>query len=250
MTDRLAATALRLLAPRATAGSDPVDGDDLANLNTTNLPNHSMCWVNEGAGSLYQLDRDAVGDTFNYADGLAFQVDPNEGPGLWLPMQGEVLDRLSFYVDLVPTALGVVVTGADIWSLFNVGTTSAILGSPNIAPLFTVTGNFLVTYNGPAQRFLVDLYVSVLNQTGANTTDAKLAIQDSDTIIFNTNTTPPGEAVASMTAGATVELHTRRLITLADNTLGTAPFSLLPLMRTLNGDDLTIVSGRMVVTPQ
>lgn len=250
MSDRLAAVALRLLAPRATAGANVVDGDDLANLNPTNLPDHAMCWVREGNGTLYQLDRDASGATIAYADGLAFQVDPNEGPGLWLPVEGEAIERLNWYTDINVDALGVLVTGANTWSVFNAGITTGIQGSPDIAPLFTLGSNFLITYNGPPQLFEVEMYVNASNNTGANTTEAKLAIQDSDTLLLGTTNTPLGESIATMTAGTTVHLYNKRLITLADDTFGTFPSSLLPIMRSTNGDNLAIEGGRLTVTPK
>lgn len=77
MSNRRAATPLRLLAPFETAGVDSASGDDLANAATWSLPNHAMAW---GGDTLYQLDKSLVGPP------AAGQIAPNVGPGLWIPV--------------------------------------------------------------------------------------------------------------------------------------------------------------------
>lgn len=81
MTDRNAAVALRVLAPFATAGVNPVSGDDLANMDTSILPNHAMTWA---GNKLFQLDRSLSGAP------AAGEIAPNSGVGLWSPLSASV----------------------------------------------------------------------------------------------------------------------------------------------------------------
>jgi len=76
MTDRLASPALRILGPRARlmGTSDP---DALQNLDTTLLPDGSLCWVQDQA-AVYALHRDSTAA----ASGTLI-VAPGSGPGRW-----------------------------------------------------------------------------------------------------------------------------------------------------------------------
>lgn len=76
MSDRQASVDLRFLAPFATAGVDPASGDDLANYDTSMLPNHAQAW---GGDVLYQLDKSMS------SPGVG-EIQPNSGPGIWVPM--------------------------------------------------------------------------------------------------------------------------------------------------------------------
>lgn len=314
MTDRLAPPEYRLLAPRATAGTDPAGPDDLANvevaplpnramcwgagvlyqldksltgttvivggvatqvqpnsggglwlpllgnnevqilnvadatelaaINTTNLPNHTLAWAGD---TLYQLDQNQTGTTFLYADGVALQVDPTTGTGLWIAMQGVAVDRLNFFVDLVPSGVGVSVLGPNEWALFNsLGYT--IGGSPDIAPMFGVSGNLLITYNGPLRPFRFDMYATVSNSSGANTTLLELAFSDNLTPLFTTTTDVSGRGSNTTVTGLDTQVSASRILTMADNSILGEIFSVTPVMRTVNGDSLAITSGKLVVT--
>jgi hypothetical protein len=76
MTDRLASPAFRVLAPRASllGTSDP---DALQNLDTTLLPDGSLCWVQDQV-TVYALHRDSTD-----APSGTLIVAPGSGPGRW-----------------------------------------------------------------------------------------------------------------------------------------------------------------------
>ena len=71
------ASALRLLSPRA-ALLGTGDGAALQNVNTTELPDGSLCWVNDQA-NLYVLSKTST----EVASGN-FIVVPASGPGRWM----------------------------------------------------------------------------------------------------------------------------------------------------------------------
>lgn len=77
MTDRLAAVGLRVLAPRATllgAGNE----DALQNVNTTELPDGSLCWA-EDQVAFYVLHKSSAASPSG-----TVVVAPGSGPGRWI----------------------------------------------------------------------------------------------------------------------------------------------------------------------
>ena len=78
MVDRLAPPEFRVLAPRAVllgAGNPAA----LQNVNTTELPNGSLCWVQDQFG-LYALNKTSVAPPSGTS-----VVQPASGPGRWVP---------------------------------------------------------------------------------------------------------------------------------------------------------------------
>ena len=76
MTDRLADTALRILAPRARAFGFG-DSDALQNVNTFELPDGAECFVIENR-TLYRLNKALTVTPFG-------GIQPIAGPGRWVP---------------------------------------------------------------------------------------------------------------------------------------------------------------------
>jgi hypothetical protein len=77
MVDRAAATALRILGARARL-LGPGDGNSLQNINTTNLPDGSLCWVSASL-AYFVLHK---GDSTTPPDGINV-IKPSSGPGRW-----------------------------------------------------------------------------------------------------------------------------------------------------------------------
>lgn len=154
MTDRLATGDFRLLAPRETAGSAPADGDDLANLDTTNLPNHVMCWA---ADTLYQLDKSMSGSTL-IVDGVALSVAPNSGPGLWVPIAGEAAIPLTFVINQPTVGSGALTGSTTVIAYPNLNW--VIQGATSILPLTLDNDGCVLTNTGPDRWFYLRAYVS------------------------------------------------------------------------------------------
>lgn len=99
MSDRTAATALRLLGPRAVL-SGTGNPDSLQNVNTTELPNGSLCMVNE-SGTLYRLDKFSTATS-----AIPAIMQPASGPGRWFALSGGALlaaARMSMFSPDEPT---------------------------------------------------------------------------------------------------------------------------------------------------
>lgn len=158
MTNRLAPPPYVVLAKRATAGTNPADGDDLANVNVAPLPDRAMCWA---ANTLYQLDKSQTGTTILVGT-VALQVAPNNGGGLWLPISGEGATALSFTISKPSSSATGAFPDNNTWTAFpNLAWTTE--GAASILP-FTKNDNGLVlTYAGPDKYFLVQIYGTFLH---------------------------------------------------------------------------------------
>jgi len=172
MTDRLAATALRLLAPRANA-EGPGDHDSLENIITDELPNGALCWVVATEG-LYRLDK--LDNTT--AAVLGVVIIPLAGPGRWILLaSGSPLAQLSAELFLIGdnglslTQPSIVITpaGPEVWTAgpsvvpLAPAIYDAVL-SPVWEPTFFSTvgskqGSLL--YIGPTRRYLLEVYATV-----------------------------------------------------------------------------------------
>lgn len=227
MTDRLAAVAYRILAPRATAGVNPASGDDLANLVTTDLPNHALCF---GANTLLQLQRD---DNSSAAlvlpSGEPVIVVPNSGPGRWYAVSGAAMAAASQQM-LSTVHTNPVVVGAPLeWAAMP--TSAAFVGS---AGRWFSQGSAagVLTYNGPPARFRASFGATFLNSI-ADTTQVRVALSIDGADIGTTN---------SLDASLTDELaqgvfRPITLSTLVDLTQGQ---TIQPIATTDNGDDPTV----------
>lgn len=241
MSDRLAAVALRLLAPRTTGGVDTADGDDLANLDTTNLPDHSLCWA---ADTLFELDRSSAAAASNYTDGQALVVVPNSGPGAWLAKFGEGLERLSFNFDATQFNGIILSTGADEWTAYP-SISVDLTGSPTIADVWTFTtpSSAILTYNGPTKKFSFRHYICTDNDTGANADGIELGLSVNGA---NIGTTTTLTSVGSISNGA--DQLTRQINHEAIFALGSGA-TVQPMFRSVNGDDYVIRRWHMSVQP-
>lgn len=99
MPDRNAAVGLRVLAPRATLlGSG--DSDSLQNVNTTPLPDGSLCWVGDQT-AFYVLHKDGTDTPIS-----PIVVAPAAGPGRWF--QIPTGDGTGLPTELTPYNFGAV----------------------------------------------------------------------------------------------------------------------------------------------
>jgi hypothetical protein len=161
MTDRLADTALRLLAPRASVlGFN--DSDSLQNIIVNELPNGSLCFVIENR-SFYVLDKLSTAAPLG-----TLVVQPLGGPGRWILMssagalsgfwQGtNVLTSPKF--DILSANRWERLTSASPgqWSVFNLSPASGFIVDVN-------TGR--MTYKGPPAPFEVTAALSLLISSG------------------------------------------------------------------------------------
>ena len=111
MTDRLATVGFRLLAPRAvllgTGGSD-----SLQNVNTTNLPDGALCWVNDQL-AVYALHKQSSAPP----SGVTV-VQPASGPGRWIPLATTTSGGATIVADITTLkALAAPVNGAQAYVL-------------------------------------------------------------------------------------------------------------------------------------
>lgn len=158
MTDRLAPPPYVVLAKRATAGTNPADGDDLANVSVAPLPNRAMCWA---ADTLYQLDKSQTGNTI-VVNGIALQVAPNNGGGLWLPVIGAAATALSFTVTKPSSSATGAFPDNNTWTAFP-NLVWTIEGASSILPFTLANNGCVLTYAGPDKYFLVQAYATFLH---------------------------------------------------------------------------------------
>lgn len=182
MTDRTAATSLRLLGPRARV-LGPGDGDSLQNVNTTNLPNGSLCWVNANA-TLYRLDKTSTAGTA--PDAI---IVPASGPGRWFALVGGAFlenMRMSMFSPDEPTVT--VGTGnQNKWLALPVDQAGPygpqVLGSI-LWDIESTTG--VATYSGPRQVFHFTASLNAAPDAEA-TTEVQLALSINGLNIGTTN---------------------------------------------------------------
>lgn len=111
MTDRLAAVGLRLLAPRAVL-LGPGNEDALQNLDTTNLPDGSLVWVNDQL-AVYALHKQSSAPP----SGVTI-VQPASGPGRWIPLATTTSGGATIVADIATLeALAAPVAGAQAYVL-------------------------------------------------------------------------------------------------------------------------------------
>lgn len=185
MTNRLAPPPYVVLAKRATAGTNPADGDDLANVNVAPLPDRAMCWA---ANTLYQLDKSQTGTTILVGT-VALQVAPNNGGGLWLPISGAAATALSFTVTKP--------AGGNIGSFPDDNTWTAwpnavytIEGAASILPFAINNNGCILTYSGPDKYFLIRAYTTFAAGQAALAGFVRTAIDLNSTVLGLTTTLP------------------------------------------------------------
>jgi hypothetical protein len=263
MTDRLADTALRLLAPRARAEGSPNagDSDSLQNIITDELPNGSLCWVNSTEG-LYRLDK-----TSTDAALVGIVIVPIAGPGRWILLSsGSSLAQFSAELFLIGTSLTtpagvedtIAVPAAGQWVPGpSVGAGPTIIYSAQISPVFISFDPFAgtLTYGGPTRRYLLQTYASIapptFSGTGLMAITANvlsggvndrigLTTNDGTEAIESTLTLAPTE-FQSLAAARSVELKAGDVIrpALTDTDQGAEPL----------GFDLTVRRLHLVATP-
>jgi hypothetical protein len=173
MTDRLAATALRLLAPRARA-LGPGDHDALENVITNELPNGALCWVID-TFTLYRLDK---ASTFVLPVSVdpATVITPIAGPGRWFPLAGELTSESSFYAALNDASAVVPISVLAQWQALpgtaTWGTNGLVTkGSGSVQPtaFWTIASpsSGILQYTGPFGVFIVEIDASVANADSA-----------------------------------------------------------------------------------
>lgn len=234
---RLAATALRLLAPRSTGGVNTASGDDIANLVTTPLPNHTLVWA---AGTLLELDRDDSTSSALIADSQPIVVVPNIGPGRWKAIAGAGMLGASNFTRATQLAQALPVSGAGEWSIMPAASVFQSLQNSwwNSGGQGSVSG--VMTWNGPPARFLVNVSLSVINSQ-SNLTQTRAAYSLNGAFI-----------------GLTTALNFAGIQGISDSTtqqvfgMGTAELdtgdTIQPIFTSDNGDAFVLQRGQMTLT--
>jgi len=168
-----AATALRLLAPRAVVLGTG-DGDSLQNVNTTELPNGSFCWVVSNA-TLYRLDTAST-----LASAPDAVIVPASGPGRWIALSGSAAlgeARMSEYQVDVGGSFPVSAT-PNTWNA--IPTTEFVSAyAPQVAgaafwSIAPVTG--IATYSGPPALYHFNAVVNIGSSNTAVDTDLQISL--------------------------------------------------------------------------
>lgn len=169
MSDRNAATALRLLSPRAAVlGTD--NPDSLQNVNTTELPNGALCWVNDpSTPGLFQLNK--IPGVTRPTGAIA----PASGPGFWIfilpgsgssgPLIATDVSMALFQSTNTPSN-----SGANEWAKLATVSPPPPLMIGSVGPLspWSLDANAGVyTYNGQTRLFEIAMVVTFAPTTAA-----------------------------------------------------------------------------------
>jgi hypothetical protein len=149
------------------------DGNSLANVNTTNLPNAALCMVQD-QGTLYRLDKTSTIDPVLPTDpGI---IVPGSGPGRWFAMTGQEAELAFAYEIGMNNASAVVVANPQNWTALGSTTAwtvedSILTAGTLVATAFwstTTPSAGVLTYNGPDA--FIEAYASVVlaNAEAAN----------------------------------------------------------------------------------
>lgn len=239
MQDFRSSPALRLLGRYSTAGVDTASGDDLANLDTTNLPDNALAW---GADTLFALNRDSTQTPVSYSNGDGLIVAPISGPGRWIAVMGRGIDRLGVELTAGNFVTDVVVSAPNTWSA---------LADHNwlftgLDPVWTVTANGVITYNGPPIDFDILFAGTFVNAIGTGQT-VIAAYPSVNGALLGTTTDQVNESrVASVLEGA---IHGEtQLVNIEQRQLSPGD-TLQTLFRSVNGDNFTLVRAKLMLTP-
>jgi len=182
MTDRLAATALRLLAPRARA-LGPDDHDSLENIITNELPDGSLCWV-INTHALYVLDK-----SLTTAPNDSLIIQPLAGPGRWVllvgsqfnPFQIASIFDATVLLNLPPNFAPTAAAGQNVWSALLSGAAGTFFLDHTSSAFWSLdTSTGILTYKGPVHVFEVTVFMTVSPSTpNARTIDVSSSFQGS-----------------------------------------------------------------------
>jgi len=211
MTDRLAATALRLLAPRANAlGFD--DHDSLQNVITDELPNGALCWVNKNE-TLYVLKKTStaapIGDAI---------IAPLAGPGRWFALVGALLEQFSFYAAMTSLTTEVIISDVLKWTPLNFinpppswTTQDVIKGAGIVEPteFWTIgsPGPGILTYSGPSGLFLGEADVTIFTAPTAPPQIVDIYLSKNGAFIGSTDELVREQRVHLVAGTSSRELH-------------------------------------------
>lgn len=240
MTDILAAVAYRLLAPRATGGTNPGSGDDLKNVVTTDLPNHAMCWA--AINTLLQLDKNNNASAeLILPSGEPVIIVPNSGPGRWVAIAGRGATGFSqeMYSTVTATPAG---QGVATWvQLGNLTWNTVYLATSS---LWTASAIGVLTYLGPPRRFQASANITVLN-TVDDTANVEFYIDRNSSVIGLT--TALDETGRSGTSPSTEVLPTQiSTSVLRDMVSGD---TLQMTFRVTSGDDHSVMRAAITIVP-
>lgn len=236
MTDRLAATALRLLAPRARVlGFD--DGDSLQNIITDELPNGSLCYVIENQ-SLYVLHKDST----EAPDGTKV-VRPLAGPGRWVPLVTPADPNLAWQSEVVTGGPPTVqfTDGVEFWA--------AQPGQFVFWNPFNPTSPFQIEFKTGVMTYLGAEPTNIVVRAQASIRPAvamtalliQLAIDISGDIIPGNSTTPEAQETTTLTdPNLSIMFSVERWVKIQPNQTITAAFRNMT-----NADDLIVPFMRL-----
>jgi hypothetical protein len=166
-----AATTLRLLAPRANLLGTG-DSDSLQNVDTTELPNGALCWVNANA-TLYRLDSLSV--AASAPDAI---IVPASGPGRWIALSiNALIEHMSMFS---PDELSVLIGEADVWQALPVSIDYAPqVGGSTFWSISATTG--VATYSGPLQIYHFTAAVNIaVDDVSSNVVEMALTVNGED----------------------------------------------------------------------
>ena len=233
--DYLSSPALRLLGRYSTAGVDLGSPDDLATLDTSNLPERALAW---GGDTLFSLDRESSATPVSFSNGDGLVVAPQSGPGNWIAIAGRGYERLAIEVTAGNFVTAVTVTAANTWSAL----ADHSWVSTALDPVWSISATGVVTYNGPPIPFNVDFTGTFSNAIGAN--DNVISVYPS----LNANLL--GTTTNSLNEGrnfAAAQNETQ-LSYIEQTQLNTGD-TFQTLFRSVNGDNYTLVRAKLRLTP-
>lgn len=238
MTDRLAAVALRLLAPRARAFGIPdnTDDDSIQNIDTNNLPDGAMCWA-LNVNTLYRFNK-----TLTLVSGITIQ--PISGPGTWVPVFGQGTTLIQSGEAICVSGGTVTPGGASDWvDLTGLGGPGTFQGNSGATfSLNSTTG--ALTYGGESGKW----YLVSVNATMAIDADATDTLE----IVIDLNGGLLPNSSSPHSAGSTCVGTTARFQSLAASYFVqlTNGDVLTPLVRNISGtDNIRVTYLQVHVTP-
>jgi len=237
MSERTGAVSYRHLAARAVLLGTG-NSASLQNINTTPLNDGALCYV-VAESSYYVLDRSLALATVS-----PVIVTPASGPGTWLRVFGQPgVVPVYAMVALLDTPQALVIATQDVWvnpPANGAGDYVLLEGVAGLFALDTTTG--ILTYSGPARRFLINAHASV-----ASATNAAQSVEMIPNLGALVGTSTSDTLSGRSTTGATIDTETEISASIVLNL--TTGAQLRTIFRNLTGtDDLSIERLSMVVT--
>lgn len=250
MTDRLAAVALRILAPRARARGTG-DGDALQNVNTTELPDGCIAFASDVA-TYYRFLR--AGGLLSANNNDSALITPASGPGQWVAEFGTGALSFSYQIALNAEPVTVVdgagflaLPGTATWASDDALTTAGTL-TPTAFWSANNPGNGALTYFGPPRYFDVYGVISANNgESGARPMQFELYISKNAALLGSTSEPIRSAINSEPTAPGQVPIEVSYVSRLLMQTGDTV--QLLIRDNAAEGDDISVSRASLAVFP-